>query len=204
MSVVVVSAVIVVCTVLIIAAILLHRDTLKTGIDELRTTLAVEFSQRTSERAGAVEYAEMVSEAGRVSLEAQQAVNEMRSLVDESHREYKRRTAALDEREESLREREEALGITTGHVPEPEDDDVEGEFRRPIALGVDPKNPPKIMIYQPTGQHAKKDTPMCECHDEPINAGDTLMWWPDAKIEGAVHMFCTRGVKEMASQGGQS
>lgn len=197
---IVVSAVLVVCTVLVVLAIMLLRDTLKSSFDELRAMLAIEFSQRTSERAGAVEYAEMVAEAGRVSQAAQEAVGEMRSLVDESHREYKRRTAALDEREELLREREDALGIVTGHAPEPEDEEP---VRAPIALSVDPKNPPRVMVYQPKAAHG--DGPTCECHGDPIHPGDTLMWWPDAKVEGGVHIFCSRAAKEMAAgQGGQS
>lgn len=199
-----VGVVVVLCTGVLAAAVMLLRDAVKTAVDQLRQTLDAEFAQRAHERAHEAERQEAIVEAGRVTEAAQQAVAEMRALVDLAHQEYRTRSAALDERESALREREKALGVVTADVSAtPGESEGGGEAARPpVPLAINPKDPPRVMIFQP--KDPSQPTPPCECHGDPVSPGETVMWWPDATVEGAVHLFCDRGVADLASQVQQS
>lgn len=75
-------------------------------------------------------------------------------------------------------------------VPPEEDQEPEEVEERTMPLAVDPENPPKPFIYP---ANPKPGVPTrCECHDEPLRAGDKVILWPDAKQKGVVHMLCER------------
>lgn len=185
---VVAMIVMLICASMIVIALEALRSSLKAALRELRSTFTDEFLQRTGDREGLAEYRAMVSEAAEVTQGAHAAVTEMRELVTQAHQEYTDRSKALDERERELDERESRQPVALD------------KERPPVALEVDPKRPPKMMKYLPAD--GKDEYPRCECHGEVVNPGDSVVWWPDPKITDSVHLFCSRGIADMAQQVG--
>jgi hypothetical protein len=52
---------------------------------------------------------------------------------------------------------------------------------------VDKDNLPKKLVYQPR-QGSIHNPPSCECHKQPIKAGQTVMFWPVPS--GEIKVFC--------------
>jgi hypothetical protein len=67
-----------------------------------------------------------------------------------------------------------------------------GVTAKQAPLPFDENDPPKLKYYTgPDGKHR------CECHNEPINNGDTVMIWPRPDLaEGARSLFCHKFIKE--------
>ena len=63
------------------------------------------------------------------------------------------------------------------------------------AMPLDPDNPPRWRTYNP-----RPEAPMryCDCHDEALESGQRILWWPLPGGKGAVMLFCERAVPEEA------